>query len=88
MTIRENDIVRVRSWSGTFRVSSVMERPPLAYVRQIDGERKGYIQQSSIERISAAKESQSNKQPRENQAMHAETRRVSESESNNQMTLF
>lgn len=56
MTIRENDIVRVRTWSGTFRVSSVMERPPLAYVRQVDGERKGYIEQKNLERISAAPE--------------------------------
>jgi len=47
--------VRVRSWSGTWRVSSVMERPPLAYVREVGGVGKGYIEQKHLELIEQAK---------------------------------
>jgi hypothetical protein len=52
---KEGDTVRVRSghvyWGGIWRVSSVMERPPLAYVKQLDGDHEGYIEQGSIERV-------------------------------------
>jgi len=55
MSFQEGDIVRVRSWSGTWRVSSVMERPPLAYVREVGGVGKGYIEQKHLELIEQAK---------------------------------
>lgn len=55
MSYQEGDIVRVRSWSGTWRVSSVMERPPLAYVREVGGVGKGYIEQKHLELIERAK---------------------------------
>lgn len=60
MDYQEGDIVRVRSWSGTWRVSSVMERPPLAYVREVDGLGKGYIEQKNLELIERAKPEPSN----------------------------
>ena len=55
MNYQEGDIVRVHSWSGTWRVSSVMERPPLAYVREVGGAGKGYIEQKHLELIEQAK---------------------------------
>jgi len=55
MSFQEGDIVRVRSWSGTWRVSSVMERPPLAYVHEVGGVGKGYIEQKHLELIEQAK---------------------------------
>ena len=55
MSFQEGDIVRVRSWNGTWRVSSVMERPPLAYVREVGGVGKGYIEQKHLELIEQAK---------------------------------
>ena len=60
MSYQEGDIVRVRSWSGTWRVSSVMERPPLAYVREVGGVGKGYIEQKNLELIERAKPETSN----------------------------
>lgn len=60
MSYQEGDIVRVRSWSGTWRVSSVMERPPLAYVREVSGDGKGYIEQKHLELIEQAKPEASN----------------------------
>ena len=60
MDYQEGDIVRVRSWSGTWRVSSVMERPPLAYVREVGGDGKGYIEQKNLELIERAKPETSN----------------------------
>jgi hypothetical protein len=60
MNYQEGDIVRVRSWSGTWRVSSVMERPPLAYVREVGGVGKGYIEQKHLELIEQAKPEASN----------------------------
>lgn len=67
MSHKEGDIVRVRSlkndyWSGTWRVSSVMERPPLAYVREVNGIGKGYIELKHLERIGEDSESELNKQ--------------------------
>ena len=67
MNYKEGDIVRVRSlkndyWSGTWRVSSVMERPPLAYVREVNGIGKGYIELKHLERIGEDSESELNKQ--------------------------
>jgi len=53
--VKEGDVVRIRKgnvyWEGVWRVSSVMQRPPLAYVREMEGERKGYIEQSALERV-------------------------------------
>ena len=60
MSYQEGDIVRVRSWSGTWRVSSVMERPPLAYVREVGRVGKGYIEQKHLELIERAKPEASN----------------------------
>ena len=58
MKFNEGDLVRVRKlknqyWAGTWRVSSVMDRPPLAYIREVDGTGKGYIEQKNLERIEA-----------------------------------
>ena len=42
-------------WGGIWRVSSVMERPALAYVREVGGVGKGYIEQRCLELIEQAK---------------------------------
>ena len=56
---KEGDTVRVRSghvyWGGVWRVSSVMERPALAYVREVGGIGKGYIEQRCLELMEQAK---------------------------------
>ena len=65
-SFKEGDIVRVRSmknpfWAGKWRVSSVMDKPPLAYIRNLDGSGKGYIELKHIEVISPNSESELNK---------------------------
>jgi len=67
MNFKEGDIVRVRSlkndyWSGTWRVSSVMDKPPLAYIRNLEGNGKGYIELKHLERIGEDSKSELNKQ--------------------------
>ena len=66
-SFKEGDIVRVRSmknpfWAGTWRVSSVMDKPPLAYIRNLEGNGKGYIELKHIELIGSNSESELNKQ--------------------------
>ena len=66
-SFKEGDVVRVRSvknsfWAGTWRVSSVMDKPPLAYIRNLEGDGKGYIELKHIEVIRSNSESELNKQ--------------------------
>lgn len=66
-SFKEGDVVRVRSmknpfWSGTWRVSSVMEKSPLAYIRNLEGDGKGYIELKHLEVIRSNSESELNKQ--------------------------
>jgi hypothetical protein len=44
MTFQVGDMVKVRSWPGTYRVSSLLTHLPLAYIREVDGDGKGYIE--------------------------------------------
>ena len=44
MNFQVGDTVKVRSWPGTWRVSELLQHLPLAYIRKIDGDGKGYIE--------------------------------------------
>ena len=50
MKFNEGDLVRVKNRGGLWRVSSVIDRPPLAYVREVDGPGKGHMNIEKLER--------------------------------------
>lgn len=48
---KEGDKVRITGRTDIYRVSSVMERPELVYLRDLDGKEVGYIEQKNIHRV-------------------------------------
>ena len=48
MSYNEGDTVRITGRTDIYQVSSVMERPPLVYLRDMDGAEVRYMQQEKI----------------------------------------
>ena len=51
---KEGDVVRVRParneyWNGFWQITSVIEQSRLAYIQQLDGNRKGYMNMEHLE---------------------------------------
>jgi len=59
---KEGDVVRVLNWQSEYSVSSVMDRPQVVYIREINGQHKGYMNMKHLTLIRESEPTETNAQ--------------------------